>query len=497
MDSWAAWWTGDIQRLRQLAPVTAPNGYWASRARDCDRLAFHLPAAGDIARRSARLVASDTPALDWGNTTSAAEWDTLSQTIGWSSSILELVQTSSAVGLAYSRPMWDQAFTGHPLLTVVSGNDVLPTWRWGQLVSATVVTELKDTADEVLRWLEHHEDGQIRHELWLGTKASIGRLVPLTEHPVTADLKPIVNTTPVRPRGILMDPVPCLLPNPLAGTNPVGRPHIQGSEVLLDQLDFSWDSLMRELRLGRKRIMVAQEYLTPIGRDGDRVGGSRWSSFFSRPGGSRAAAGFDTDDEVYSSLPGLDTESQTDRTPGITPVDMVLRTREHLDACAALFEQTVSRAGFAPQTFGISVEGQLSGTAIRRREHASYGTRDEQRRYARPGLERTAETLMLINKVVFGRGGDIERPTLSWVETQQTDPMETAQTIELLRRAEAISDDTAVRTAHPEWDDEQIGQELAKLADERAARNAVRTAPALTGFETPPGTNPDPEDEQP
>jgi hypothetical protein len=477
--SWAAWWSGDLDRLKQDTPATAPGGYWARRNK-AGATQIHLPLAADLARTTAEMVYGDTPVLEFeGDKATQAAWDDLAQTIGWSNTLLESGEVGAALGGSYLRPGWDKDTAEHPLPMVVRADMALPEFRFNQLHAVCFVTELPPPADwtarnrgEVWRWLEHHEPRQIRQELWLGSAGNIGHPMPLAEHPHVAHLEAVFDTTPIRAKGILVEYIPNDLPQPL-DVLPLGRSVLQGVETLLDQLDEVMDSWMRDIRLGKGRILLAREMLDPIGpqkRGG--IGG-----MFARRNTS-PAGGFDVDAEAFVGLE-MSPDGKDGAPAPITHVQFEIRVEEHLASAMALIEQIVARGGFAPQTMGIHVEGQISGTAMRRRDMRSHRTKDRIRRYARSPLERFAETMMLINAWAFDGQRPTKRPTLAWRETDQADPKETAETIEILRRAQAMSVEVAVQMAHPEWDDKQVEDEVKLLMQEQAAL----TAPAFDGTE--------------
>jgi len=503
--SWSAWWGGDPKTLACDTLPTSPAGYWTRRAvADEAERSLHLPLAGDIARTSAELVFGDTPAMQWTDDMPATdtsdpgtapadpvgdEWERISQEMGWSNSLLEAGEVAAALGGVYLRPQWDSALTDRPLLTIVRPDEALPTFRYGILTAVTFVTELGSVNGFVLRWLEHHEPGQIRHELWRGTNANIGIQTPLAEHQATAPLaalldeRGVIDTTGIRPDGgLLVEYVPNDLPQPLDRL-PYGRSDLQGQESLLDSLDEVYASLMRDVELAAARAIVPAEFLDGVlpeqpGRR--RLFGSRQPR--------TPARRFDPTRRYFTALPGMAPDSDGKQT-GITTVQPEIRVTEHVEAALHLVEQIVSRAGYAPQTMGMHVEGQLSGTAMRRREQRSYRTRDRKRRYFRPALERLAETLMLINAVVFDGPVPVGRPALEWRAVEQADPKEAAETVEILRRAQAMSVYQAVKTAHPEWDEPQVEDEVGRVE----AEQAVLAAPEPTGYEPPPGTDPDDE----
>lgn len=486
--SWAAWWSGDLDRLRRDTPATAPGGYWSRRNKP-GATQIHLPLAADLARTCAELMYGDTPVMDFDGDTAAQEtWDDLAQTIGWANTLLESGEIGGALGGSYLRPGWDKGTADHPLAMVVRADQAIPEFRFNTLHAVTFVTELAEPGDwvrrnktEVWRWLEHHEPGQIRHELWLGTQTHVGYALALTDHPHTEHLTPVIDTRPIRD-GILVEYIPNDLPQPL-DVLPLGRSALQGVETLLDQLDEVWDSWMRDIRLGKGRIMLSREMLDPIGPQ--RRPGGGVLGLIGR-GNTTPGAAFDQDAEAFVPLE-MSPDGKDGQPAPITHIQFAIRMQEHADTAMALVEQIVSRGGFAPQTMGMHVEGQLSGTAMRRREQRSYRTRDRERRYARPALERFAETLMLINAWAFDGTRPKKRPTLQWRETDQADPKETAETITLLRNARAASTEVLVRMAHPEWDDDQVTEEVDKIM----AEDALAAAPALDGTEPlPPEAEP-------
>ncbi|OZM73989.1 hypothetical protein CFN78_06790 [Amycolatopsis antarctica] len=483
-EAWRAWWSGDLEQLRTHTPRLVPGGYWERRAADATKRQMHLPLAGDIARTSAELLFGDSVRLDVADSGQEA-WDALAANIGLTNSLVEAAEVDAAVGGVYLRPQWDSATAPHPLLTVVPAHEAHPQFRFGRLTSVTFESDLGERDGYVWRWLEHHEPGQIRHELWRGTTTNIGRLMSLADHPDTrllaGDTGGVIDTTAIRrDGGLLVEYVPNDLPQPLSRF-PHGRADIQGQETLLDALDETWDSWMRDLRLGRARLVVPSDYLDAV-TPRERAGHVQTATdrFFGKRKGSTPTKAFDTDGEIFTPLGGLPPDSEG-KTTGIEQVQFDLRVAEHSATALALVEQIVSRGGYAPQTFGLHVEGQLSGTAMARRERKSSATRNRKRQYWKPAVERCAETLALIDRVLFGGKVPDGRPVLEW-PADQADPKETAETIDLLVRAEAMSVQTRVEMAHPEWRESEIAEEVARLQTERAA---TRAADPLTGYETP------------
>jgi len=505
--AYRALWSADTKEIEQRLPTVVPNGYWDKRKKHPETRAMHSGLALDIARTSADLVAGDTPALDWGEdrgkpdaplpTPMQDAWDEYAQTVGLANTLLEGAGAAAALGGVLLRPAWDTRLASHALPTVVPVDEALPEFIFGVLWRCAFVQRLpapngwtQREQGEVWRWIEHHEPGQIRHELWLGNESSIGSLRPLAEHTATAGFEAVIDTTAIRPNGILVEHWPNGEPDPLTEGMPLGRSVFQGCESRLDALDEAWASWMRDIRLGKSRILAAQEML-------DAVPGGATGTIRRLFGGRQPAKTFDDDAEVFVGVPGMPMDEAGKPTP-ITPVQFQIRYAEHAATVAALVEDVLSRAGYSPQTFGINVDGQLSGTAMRRREQRSYRTRDRQRRYGRSPLERFCETLAIINHKLDPATypAPPQRPVLHWREGDQADPKESAEIAEIYRRALLLSDEIGVAMAHPEWGPEQIAEEVARLADAREAERAALTAPALDGTEPPPGAGGPPDGEE-
>ncbi|GAB2964347.1 hypothetical protein [Saccharothrix stipae] len=505
-----ALWSADTNEIATHLPVLVPGGYWDKRKNHPEAAAMHSGLALDIARTSADLVAGDTPALDWGEDRGDPEapnetpmqdaWDTYAQTVGLANTFLEGAGAAAALGGVVLRPAWDITLAPHALPTVVPIDECLPEFIFGVLWRCAFVQELpapdgwaQQERGEVWRWIEHHEPGQIRHELWLGNETSVGRLLSLEDHPTTKRFPSVIDTTPIRPEGILVEHWPNGEPNPIAKGMPLARSDFQGHETRLDALDRAWASWWRDIDLGKARILASKEAMDPVSQGTSGSGGGIRG--FLRGRNATPARAFDVDADVFQwmDIPGEDTNGKP---MPFTQVQFAIRLAEHAGSVAAALEDVISRAGYSPQTFGINVDGQLSGTAMRRREQRSYRTRDRKRRYARSPLERFCETLAIINHMLDEATypEPPQRPVLEWREGDQADPKEVAEIVELYRRALAMSDEVAVAMAHPEWSPEQVVDEVNRLADAREAERKAMTAPALDGTEPLPGTEP-PDDE--
>ncbi len=251
-----------------------------------------------------------------------------------------------------------------------------------------------------------------------------------------------------------------------------GQSDYQGIEGLLDALDETYSSWMRDVRHGKGRILVANALLQSAG-----------------PG---QGATWDEDQEVYAGLNMLPRAG--DPNP-ITPVQFAIRVAEHRDTCSELVEQAVRQAGYSASTFGATGDGSaVTATEIRARERRSMATRARKALYWRPSVADIVAALLAVEAgPLFGVAGlDLEPPDVEFEDSISDSPSEVATTAELFRRAEAASTDTLVRMIHPDWDDTQVKAEVAEIHGEsgRAVSDPAMTGaegPGAPGFGTPGG----------
>jgi hypothetical protein len=502
--AWAAWWSGDMQKLTDTtggAGSTNRRTFWGRRKHGADSTRatsqLHATLAADIASTSADLLFGEPPTLlvpDVGlarayerRTTGQSEegqltpWpdnglttadtvlaqdrlDELTDNLGLANKLLEAGEVCAATGGVYLRPLWDMSAADYPLLTSIDAERAVPDFRYGQLVAVTFVEECHREADVIWRHLERHEPGVILHGLYVGTGTTLGRQVALTDHPSTAGLMPEILVPPEitggRP-GIMPRFVPNVLPNRRHRRLPVGRSDFAGCEGMLDALDETWTSWMRDLRLGQARLVVPDEFLHPIG---GRPTSQQQFGGYARTGGPGSPMGFDLDTELMTGLNIADIKDVSGEV--IKPIQFAIRVADHEATAMALTEQIISTAGYSPQTFGMRIEGRAeSGTALRIRENKTWRTQGRKQRYWAPELSSVLQTMLALDRIVFGRPTPIVRPAIGWQELAD-DPQGTAQWVNTLATARAASIETRVRLAQPGLDDDQIAQEVARIKAE-------------------------------
>ncbi len=446
--TWRAWYSSDPARLgSEAAPPRAAKSSWLffwrrQRDRTATRQAppLHVPLATEVAQTSADLLFGEMPDLVTGEQ-AQQRLDELAADTGLAPSLLEAAEVCAAVSGVYLRVSWDKDVADEPFLTSVAADHAVPDFRYGRLQAVTFWHELAAEGDGVWRHLERHEPGVILHGLYLGDKTHLGVQQTLEAHPQTAGLDELVALPDGVPAKLLAWYVPNLRPDPADPGSPFGRADIAGAEGLLDALDEAYSSWVRDVRLGKARILVPHDALTA----GDTTRGS--------------GRYFDTDAEVFTELDGMNPGEMS----GITVFQPAIRAEEHLATVLHLVETIVGKCGYSPQTFGLHIEGRAeSGTALKLRENKTYSTLDRKRRYWAPALKEACENLLAVDRAVFGRPTVVEVPVLVWPEPRET-PAETAQTLTMLRTAEAVSIETAVRMAQPDLDDDKLAEEVERI----------------------------------
>lgn len=452
-----AWYSGDHERLATVYRdrphrEDGRRRLWG-RHRDQrpgrpDRR-VHIPLAGDIATTSADLLFSDPPVITVEDT---ATQDRLNELIeaGLSKTLLEAAEVASALGGVYLRVTWDASLASRPLLTTVHADAALPEFRWGILTAVTFWHELASDTATVWRHLERHEPGRILHALYQGTPDRLGMRVPLVEHPELESL-----AASLGPQGDIIETgipvltaayVPNVGPNRRHRGSSLGRSDYQAPLYdLMDSLDEAWTSWLRDIRLGRARLIVPDGYL--------------------RDHGPGSGATFDADREIWQSLNIPPTETGA----GITLSQFAIRVEEHSRTADAIVQQAVRSAGYSVQSFGLGDSAAVTATEINARERRSMTTRAKKARYWLPALPDMLHAMLLLDRRLFTPGLVVERPRVGFAPAVSEEPASVAQTLALLSQAEAISTDTKVRRLHPEWDETAVREEVDRILAETGA----------------------------
>ncbi|MFH9038491.1 phage portal protein [Streptomyces sp. NPDC017966] len=483
-DIWSAWYAGTPEGLAD-AYLNAPNDrpavrrkgflarlgrwFWGQPTPIGERPSkLHVPLAGAIAATSANLLFGSPLNLTTDDKATQERLDQLADDTTYAV-LREAAEICAALGGVYLRVVWDQSVQDKPWLVAASPDIAVPEWKWGRLSAVTFWNVIREDANTVVRQLERHEPGWIRHSVWVGSQNELGTQMALTDFPETAGLADLVIDGDSIPTGtfkLTAQYVPNLKPNklwrhlPAAGH--LGRSDFSGVEALMDALDEAYSDWMRDLRTGKARLLVGTEVLDNLGRG---------------QGGY-----FDIDRELFAPLnlaPGEDSGSV------IEQVQFNIRTEEHRALCADLAERIILGASYSLQTFGVTSKesGNPTATEIAARERQSLTTRANKASYWRPALAHLFGVLLEIDRAVFGTSVIPVEPHVEFPDLVAPDPSETAEQLDLLSRAGAISTFEKVRRLNPDWREEQVLEEVARIREESTPA-AEPTELARRGLET-------------
>lgn len=514
MRTWDAWYTGDTVRLAEvygyigagIPGYPAPNAavyrpgvfgaiarwFWGQPMHGQQLNKLHIPIAGDICSGSADLLFAEPPTLTVDKSAKGTQ-DRLDELADdtMHGVLAEAVEIGAALGGSYLRVSWDKATVpDKPFLTAVHADAALPEFRYGRLAAVTFWTVVRREGQQVWRHLERHEldsqgVGLIQHALYKGSEASLGMAVPLTD---------ITETTPLAQPGVLDQNstistespglgcvyIPNQRPqrrwrNDPAGAS-LGRSDLDGVEHMMDALDETWTSWMRDIRLGKARVFVAESVM--------------------RDHGAGHGASFDMDQEVFSPLNVLATG--VGNSGGGLPIQaeqFAIRVAEHSTTADKLIGNILRTAGYSSQTFGMEDAtgkvSNLTATEVQARERRSYMTRDRKIRLTGPQVAAICQKLLAVDKAIFNtQGTDVALlPQVTFADSAQESVITLAQTAQALATARAASTQTLVSLVNPSWGDDEVQAEVLRIQAEDQAANPPLPDPAtFTG--TDPNLNP-------
>lgn len=417
--------------------------FWGKKIYEERRYVLHIPVAGDIARTSADLLFSEAPKFTVENEQTQNALNDMLDRVDIQNKLLEAAETCAALGGVFLKINWDSDMSPYPFLSIVQPDNALPEFEWGQMKAVTLwkVVREEDTkkTTNIYRLLERHEKGKIEYGLYVGTHENLGMRIGLNSIPETINLQDEINTGI---DDILVRYVPNMKPNRKHRGSPYGQSDYAGLEGLMDALDEAYSSWMRDLRLGLGRIMVPESFLQKL------------------PNGELA---FDVDREVFTPF---DIDPLTAKETGITNIQFDIRTQQHMDTCLELLHRIISSAGYSPQSFGLNIAGNESGTALNIRERKSFITKAKKERYWKSPVEEIIFLLMQVYQIHLSGRIIPELPTIAFGDSIQNDSMNVASAVELLARAQAVSIETKVRMVNPDWSEDMVLTEVERIKEE-------------------------------
>lgn len=499
LQEWSAWYGGDSHTLARqyggfsgtspavrarpsqfaggVQGVVARMFWGAPQAPGQARTKLHMPVAADIATASADLLFSEALKVTLPEDATAAGENRLQLLLDgnqWDSLLVEQGELSSALGGVYLRGVIDRDVEpDHPIADVVHADAAWPEFAYGRLQAVTFWQVIGKDGQKVQRLLERHEvlngAGRVEYGLFEGTEEKLGRRIDFGGAAATANLQVDADSSvPTLWDKLTAVYVPNMRPNKLWRSDAVGsalgRADIDGVEPLLDATDETLTSWMRDIRLGKGRIIVPNYMLQNNG-----VGRS---------------STFNIDQEVFTGLALPPAEGGND-TREMTVQQFGIRTAEHADTIKGLLSAIFRGAGYSAQTFGLADEAAATATEVNARERRSLSTREKKSRYYSDGLAKFLRMLLALDTLHFQGGVPVDTlPRIEFPAAAQPSADEQARSVQMLRAAGVLSLDTGVRMVHPDWEDPQVAEEVAKLV---AEADAAQPAPLPDPFALQPG----------
>jgi hypothetical protein len=454
----SAAWSGDHQELRATARY---GSFWKRNG----KAKIHVPLAADIAAVSADMLFCERPRFtifdDNKEKAESVKQNRLDEIIrknGVFNKLHEAAELASVGGDVFFKINYDQDTRDYPVLMVVSTEDALPEWRLGELQCVHFFTVIKEERDGLRVWrlYERYERGKIFSAVFCGDGASLGPessglldelgLVPELTLPV--DVLAAVQVFNMKPSRVR-----------IGADN--GRSDFEGQRDQLDALDEVMSSWLRDIRLGKARLLVPAEYL-------------RKKSVGMFSGESKYTWEFDEDVETLVAL-----DIANDKNMAITPSQFEIRAEQHARTAETLIRNIISMAGYSPQSFGLDINGSAeSGTALHIREKKSYTTRGKKINYWDAPLEAIMTALLQLDRAIYHTNGihDADRVQVDFPDVLTSDIATVASAVNMLHTAQAASIETLVKMQHPEWSAKQVQDEVGLVMKEYGVEDPAAIA---------------------
>lgn len=335
-----------------------------------------------------------------------------------------------------------------PTIQFVSERRVIPRFaNVDELIAATIIEEWSGKGNTIYRLMEHHEPGVIRYELYQGSNTDIGAKVPLSAHERTIDL-PDEQAT-----GIDDALLVTYIPNDRTVDSPFGVSDYRGLETLFLALNETATSAEDQQRLLRKRLIMDESLQT---------------------------SGEFVDDEIVWVN---QRHTQDGSSPILQPTPGDWKAGEHVAWQNSLLDLTLTLAGISPQSLGRDLDGgSASGVALKLKMAHTNSVMEAKANHFEVGISELFSLAARLDSIVIGSGDNI-KPAYPWIDTEGpfsvelddaafTDQNETADVVSKSVAAGVMSKRTAIAELHPEWEDDQIDEELARLDQEAAQAQA-------------------------
>lgn len=485
---WSAWYSNDLAKLQAAyggGVMADSSGFFASdtggfKVSAGRRLIrwfvgqptmgpdrntkLPIPLASQIAQASADLLFSDPPTFIIDDDATQARLDEIADSHLFAT-FAAGAEICAALGGVYLKVAWDTtAFADRPFIAVVDADMAVPEFTYGVLSAVTFWQVLAVEGEVVWRHLERHEldssgNGVIIHGLYRGSTGLLGVRESLDARPETTSLATMTMNSPVagmissETPGLCVRYIPNQTPNRQWRTDPIGRnlgrSDYDGVEHLLDQLAEIATGMVRAIRLGKARIMIDKQLMQ-------------------NPGPGRGAV-VDIEQEIFTSVEKMVSGPNSTLADRIQLMQPTIPVAPYIEAMNTVTEQILQMAGYSMQTFGVGDTGTVrTATEIESRERRSLMTRSRKIREWLPAMGELLQKLLAIDNAIFGGTNSLKPIFVSFPDSVQETQLALAQTVQTLFAGESASLHERVTIMHPDWDDDQVNDEVALIKAETA-----------------------------
>lgn len=490
MAQWSALYSNDLQKIQAAfggGEIQDQTGFFASdkggfRAtlsrtlqrfflgeptRGPDRLSkVPVPVAAELCQGSADLLFADPVTVDSEH---EATRDRLLELLDdrEHTTYAEAAELAACLGGVYLRTTWDvKVRPDGPFTTLRDADQAVPEFLHGVLVAVNFWTVVARADTEVWRLIERHETradddgpdtGYIVYRLYKGTDEVLGTLQSLD---ALASTRGMLNNPDMgqdqsistKSPGLAVTYVANQRPNRLWRSNEVGRylgrSDLDGVEHLIDQLAEVTTAWVRAIRLGKARLFVGEHLL--------KNGG---------PGNGNVA---NLEQEAYTAVKTV-AGPNASVADAVTMVEPAVHYEQYAATAEHLMEQILQMAGYSMQTFGVGDTGTVrTATEIESKERRSLLTRERKIREWRPALVAHLGKMLAVDNALFEGKSDPEQVDVNFTDGVQETQLALANTALALFQSQSASVERRVRIVNPDWDDDDVLDEVDKIEKEFA-----------------------------
>jgi hypothetical protein len=347
---------------------------------------------------------------------------------------------------------------GIPLITHVHEDQILWEERYGGFVlGGTVITE-RDTGStggverDVYRLFETHQAGGIARKLYRGRSWYLGTEVPLSALDEFADLAPEEETGMDLPTLIRWDNV--------SG----GLSDIAGQEPILDAINEEYSRGREKSRKSKPVTFAARELADEAGN-------------------------VDLSGIILTGAGNLARDLGEDPAKTVETVQPEFRSAEIIAWTNYLVDSALMFMGYSKASYGRDEGGSAdSGKALKLRQARTLLKKAGKDRMASEAL-RAAYALAMCWQDGGSKVHDY-RPEVKLGDGLPGDELEDAQTAQVWDAAKAISLEEKIRLRRPDWDDDAIQEEVARIREDSRAATPIQLRPENLQ-QSPNGTSDD------